>query len=215
LFNYRSQLLRLLICQLQFSAQLGHLQLQHQQADEQARHNAEVYAIQAQQAHSAFLLDKATPAIQSMADAATSAANAMNWLSGGASGSSRGAGGGWGSSSGFTVYGPKVDPLGSPYYDSDSYNGIGHIDGRAFNLNSEAANIPTAMKDPYAHSTYPGLQPGGWYKSKKDARCTDGWIPVGARTPIMRMCIRVRKRLRYTFISTSKLWILPVLANTQ
>jgi hypothetical protein len=66
----------------------------------------------------------------------------------------------------FTEFGPIIDPYKSKYYDPDSYNGIGHIDGRAFNLNS-AGPGPTAMHDAWARSHY-HVSPGGTYISDKD-----------------------------------------------
>jgi hypothetical protein len=80
---------------------------------------------------------------------------------------SRGTTGSWGSTSDFTQYGPAIDPKGSPYYDSDSYNGIGHINGQKFDLNSEPSGTPSAMKWAYGTGHY-HIKPGDYYISDKD-----------------------------------------------
>jgi hypothetical protein len=85
-----------------------------------------------------------------------------------------------GSLSDFTKYGPAIDPKGSRYYDSDSYNGIGHAGGRKFNLNSEASGVPAAMKAEYARNHY-HVGAGGWYKSDKDGKMHRYMDTTGAK----------------------------------
>ncbi len=106
-----------------------------------------------------------------------------NYLSGvtgpgasGSSGSSRfGGDGGWrsmryggGSSLGLTEYGHVPgDQPGGPTFDRDSWNGIGHIHGVRYNLNTPGPQ-PMAMHPEHAARFYPGLQPGGTFRSKRD-----------------------------------------------
>src|ERR1700747_201496 len=80
-----------------------------------------------------------------------------------------GGSGGGGSSAGLTYYGPNVpgDQPGGPTYDWDSYHGIGHIHGVAHSLTK---GLSAAMHPEYAARTYPGLQPGGMFKSRRDGK---------------------------------------------
>jgi tape measure domain-containing protein len=101
---------------------------------------------------------------------------------------------GWGTGTSYqgsmqpvTEYGRAVDFIdkngvvhGTP--DSDSSKGIGHINGRAFNLDSPGAQ-PTAMKAEHARKWYPGLKPGGEFKSRYDGK-TYRWMDTsGAANP--------------------------------
>jgi len=56
--------------------------------------------------------------------------------------------------------------------DSDSSRGTGHINGVAYNLNSEASGVPAAMKSAYARNHY-HVKAGGWYKDGQMHRYMD------------------------------------------
>jgi len=88
-----------------------------------------------------------------------------------------------GSTSDFTVYGPGVagDQPGGPTYDSDSYHGIGHIQGKPYNLNSEGP-APTAMSYDYATGHY-HIKPGDTYISDKDRKQHRWMDTTGSKNP--------------------------------
>jgi hypothetical protein len=72
-----------------------------------------------------------------------------------------------GSNQGLTEYGHVPgDQPGGPTWDPDSWAGIGHIHGKAYNLNSPGPGA-IAMHPEYAARMYPGLKPGGTFHSKK------------------------------------------------
>jgi hypothetical protein len=87
-----------------------------------------------------------------------------------------------GSLSDFTEYGTRVDPPGSKYYDSDSYHGIGHIDGVRYNLKSEPSGVPTAMHDAYARGHH-HIKPGDYYISDKDHNRHRWLDTTGSQSP--------------------------------
>jgi len=97
-------------------------------------------------------------------------------------GSSNSVNGAKGSTEGFTEYGPIIDPKGSRYYDSDSYNGIGHIHGVRYDLNS-AGYTPIAMYPEHAARWYPGLRPGGVFRSRYDGKLHRWMDTTGSRNP--------------------------------
>ena len=63
--------------------------------------------------------------------------------------------------------GGTVTEAGGTTYDWDSYHGIGHIHGVLHHL---AKGLSAAMHPEYAARTYPGLQPGGTFKSIRDGK---------------------------------------------
>ncbi len=83
-----------------------------------------------------------------------------------------------GSTSDFTVYGPKIDPKGSAFYDKDSFNGIGHIQGKRYSLQTG----DSAMKYDYATSHY-HIKPGERYISDKDHKWHTWKDTTGSRNP--------------------------------
>jgi len=76
--------------------------------------------------------------------------------------------------------GTPAHPLAGGTPDWDSARGIGHINGRAFNLDSPGPQA-VAMKAEYARRQYPGIEPGGTFISVKDGKPHRWMDTSGAR----------------------------------
>lgn len=83
-----------------------------------------------------------------------------------------------------TEYGPVVpgDQPGGPTFDRDSYNGIGHIQGKAYSLKGAPAGYNAAMHLDYARQHY-HIKPGDEYISDKDHKKHRWMDSSGARNP--------------------------------